>query len=441
MKPLIKLIIMKNYILTLAFLISYSIGIAQQTPAANQQNSILILGATAHIGDGTVLENSAIGLLDGKILEVTTANAVKNKYDKTIDATGQHVYPGFIATNSTVGMVEIDAIRPTNDLNEIGEYLPHVRTIVAYNAESKVVESLRPNGILTAQVVPNRGVISGSSSVVKLDAWNWEDAAVKVDDAIHINWPETFTRGRWWLGEDSGLKLDKKYSKNTQRIQDYFAAAKRYITENNQKINLTYEATKGLFNGSQKIFIHVSGHKEITDAVTMFKDLGITDMVVVHGDGAEKVASLLIKHNIPVVVERAHRIPENEDDDYDLSYRNAAILIDAGLTVAIGMEGQMERMNTRNLPFYAGTYAAHGVDKEAAVAMITGNAAKILGIEKTTGTLEVGKDATLFISEGDALDMRGNILNHAFIQGRKISLESHHTTLWKRYDSKINGKK
>ena len=131
---------------------------------------------------------------------------------------------------------------------------------------------------------------------------------------------------------------------------------------------LTYEATKGLFNGSQKIFIHVSGHKEITDAVTMFKDLGITDMVVVHGDGAEKVASLLIKHNIPVVVERAHRIPENEDDDYDLSYRNAAILIDAGLTVAISMEGQMERMNTRNLPFYAGTYAAHGVEKEEAVA-------------------------------------------------------------------------
>jgi len=173
----------------------------------------------------------------------------------------------------------------------------------------------------------------------------------------------------------------------------------------------------------------------------MFKDLGITDMVVVHGDGAEKVASLLIKHNIPVVVERAHRIPENEDDDYDLSYRNAAILIDAGLTVAIGMEGQMERMNTRNLPFYAGTYAAHGVEKEEAVAMITGNAAKILGIEKTVGTLEVGKDATLFISEGDALDMRGNILNHAFIQGRKISLESHQTSLWKRYDSKINGKK
>lgn len=115
---------MKNYILTIAFLFIGIIGIAQQTPAADQQESILILGATAHIGDGTILENSAIGMLNGKIVEVTTAEAVKEQYNKTIDASGQHVYPGFIATNSTVGMVEIDAIRPTNDLNEIGEYLP-----------------------------------------------------------------------------------------------------------------------------------------------------------------------------------------------------------------------------------------------------------------------------------------------------------------------------
>ena len=433
---------MKKYIIfNMIFCFLAGSIIAQQTPASKQANAFSIEGATAHLGNGEVIENSLIIFNNGKITFVGSALVKIARQGTVVNAKGKHIYPGFIAVNASLGLAEVDAVKASVDTDEIGLMLPHIRSLIAYNAESKVVESMRPNGVLMAQITPRGGVISGTSSIMQLDAWNWEDAAVKVDDAIHINWPETFTRGRWWLGEDSGLKLDKKYSKNTQRIQDYFAAAKRYITENNQKINLTYEATKGLFNGSQKIFIHVSGHKEITDAVTMFKDLGITDMVVVHGDGAEKVASLLIKHNIPVVVERAHRIPENEDDDYDLSYRNAAILIDAGLTVAIGMEGQMERMNTRNLPFYAGTYAAHGVDKEAAVAMITGNAAKILGIEKTTGTLEVGKDATLFISEGDALDMRGNILNHAFIQGRKISLESHHTTLWKRYDSKINGKK
>ena len=140
------------------------------------------------------------------------------------------------------------------------------------------------------------------------------------------------------------------------------------------------------------------------------------------------------------MIDRAHRIPNNIDDDYDLPFRNAKILMDAGITVAVGMEGQMERMNTRNLPFYAGTYAAYGVDKEKAVEMITGNAAKILGIDNFTGTLEVGKDATLFISEGDALDMRTNIISHAFIQGREISLETHQTKLWKRYLKKVTAK-
>lgn len=433
---------MKKYIIfSIVFCLLAGSSIAQQTPASKQVNAFSIEGATAHLGNGEVIENSLVMFNNGKITFVGSALAKIARQGTVVNAKGKHIYPGFIAVNTSLGLAEVDAVKASVDTDEIGLMLPHIRSLIAYNAESKVVESMRPNGVLMAQITPRGGVISGTSSIMQLDAWNWEDAAVKVDDAIHINWPETFTRGRWWLGEDSGLKLDKKYPKNTQLIHDYFAAAKRYITESKKEINLTYESTKGLFNGSQKIFIHVSGHKEITDAVTMFNNLGIKDMVIVNGDGAEKVASLLIKHNIPVVVERAHRIPENEDDDYDLSYRNAAILIDAGLTVAIGMEGQMERMNTRNLPFYAGTYAAHGVKKEEAVAMITGNAAKILGIEKTTGTLQLGKDATLFVSEGDALDMRGNILNHAFIQGREISLESHQTTLWKRYDSKINGKK
>lgn len=180
--------------------------------------------------------------------------------------------------------------------------------------------------------------------------------------------------------------------------------------------------------------------KEITDAINTAKEVGINNIVIVHGTGAEKVSGLLKKNNIPVVIDRAHRIPDNIDDDYDLPFRQAKILMDAGLTVSIGMEGQMERMNTRNLPFYAGTYAAHGVTKEKAVEMITGNAAKILGIDSFTGTLEPGKDATLFISEGDALDMRTNIVTHAFIQGRKISLETHQTKLWKRYLKKATSK-
>tara|TARA_R110001632_G_scaffold36869_2_gene93114 strand:+ start:974 stop:2299 length:1326 start_codon:yes stop_codon:yes gene_type:complete len=431
---------MKKYIIVMVcFFLGGSI-IAQQTPAPKQTTAFSIEGATAHLGNGKVIENSLIMFNDGKITFVGSSLMKIARQGTVVNAKGKHIYPGFIASNASLGLAEVDAVRATVDTDEVGPMLPHVRSLIAYNAESKIVESMRPNGVLMAQITPRGGVISGTSSVMQLDAWNWEDAAIKADDAIHINWPGSFTRGRWWLGEDPGLKPDTKYSANVQRVKDYFETAKRYLDGSKKERNLAYDATKRLFNGSQKIFIHVSGHKEITDAVSTFKGLGINKIVIVHGDGAEKIADLLIKNDIPVVIDRSHRVPNNEDDDYDLPFRNAKILVDAGLTVAIGMEGGMERMNTRNLPFYAGTYAAYGVDKEQAVAMITGNAAKVLGIDKTTGTLEVGKDATLFISEGDALDMRTNILIHAFIQGRKISLETHQTKLWKRYNKKINGK-
>ena len=413
--------------------------IAQQTPAAKQTKAVTIHGATAHIGNGEVIENSLIIFEDGKLTYVGSANVKRAWVGTIVNATGKHVYPGFIAANASLGLAEVDAVRATVDVDEVGSMLPHIRSLIAYNAESLVVESMRPNGVLMAEVAPRGGTISGTASVMQMDAWNWEDAAVKVDHGIHMNWPGSFTRGRWWLGEDPALRPDKGYPKNVQMIADYFTHAKSYLSGDRSNKNLEFEAMEGLFKGSQILYVHVSGHKEITDAVNTAKKAGIDNIVVVHGDGAEKVASLLVKNDIPVVIDRAHRVPSNEDDDYDLPYRNAKILMDAGITVAIGMEGQMERMNTRNLPFYAGTYAAYGIDKEKAVAMITGNAAKALGIDDIAGTLEVGKDATLFISEGDALDMRTNIVLHAFIQGRKLSLETYQTKLWKRYDTKING--
>ncbi|WP_428740443.1 amidohydrolase family protein [Tenacibaculum sp.] len=410
--------------------------IAQQTPAPKQTQNYSIEGATAHLGNGEVIENSLIMFSDGKIKFVGSANMRIARMGTVIDAKGKHVYPGFIAANTSLGLAEIDAVRATRDADEIGTMLPHIRSIIAYNAESKVVETMRPNGVLIAQVAPRGGVISGTSSVVQLDAWNWEDAAVKIDDAIHMNWPKAFTNGRWWMGEDPGLKPNKDYQKNIDDFKDFFANAKSYLASDKSPKNLPFEALQGVINGSQKMFIHVSGKKEITDAVNTCKEIGIKNIVIVHGGEAEKVADLLKANNVPVILKRAHRLPDSEDTDYDLPYRSAKILSDAGILVGLGMEGDMERMSTRNLPFYAGTYAAYGLGKEKALQLITSNNAKILGIDDKVGTLEVGKDATLFISEGDALDMRTNILTAAFIQGRKISLESHQTKLWKRYSDK-----
>ena len=431
---------MKKTIYSLLFFFLVGNSIAQQTPADKQTTTFSIEGATAHIGNGEIIENSLLTFSDGKITFVGSATVKTARLGTVINAKGKHVYPGFIASNTTLGLVEIDAVRATDDKDEIGLMNPHIRSLIAYNAESKVVESMRPNGVLIAQITPRGGALSGTSSVVQLDAWNWEDAAIKTDGGIHMNWPSSFTAGKWWLGEDPALKPNPKYIKNIGEIKEYFINAKNYLASNKIKTHLPYQATAGLFDGSKRFFLHVSGQKEITDAITISKKLGINNLTIVNGGHAEKVADLLVKNKVSVILERPHRNPNSEDDSYDATYTIAKTLIDKGVLVSIGMEGQMERMNTRNLPFYAGTFAAFGLDKEVALQLITLNAAKILGIDSFTGSLEVGKDATLFISEGDALEMRSNILTDAFIQGRKISLETHQTELWKRYAKKYKTK-
>ncbi|MEH6537398.1 MAG: amidohydrolase family protein [Psychroserpens sp.] len=411
-----------------------SLTFAQQTPADKQTEAITITGATVHVGNGTVIEEAIVIIENGKIqtvADVRTSNI--NPKGKVIDASGKHLYPGFIATNTTLGLVEINSVNASNDQQEMGSMLPHIRTLIAYNAESKVVESMRPNGILTAQVKPNGGRISGTSSIMQLDAWNWEDAVIKADDGVHLNWPRSFSRGRWWLGEPRGLKPNKNYSKQINDIANFVKESKAYLSGNRTTKNLPYDAMEGLFNGNQKLYIHVDDEKGITDAVNFAKSNGI-NMVVVGGYQAHLVASMLKNNNIPVLINRTHSTPANEDQDYDLPYKNPKLLADAG--VLVGIHGHNSNFQTRNLPFYAGQVVGQGMNKEDALKLITSNIAKILGIDDQLGTIEVGKNATLFISEGDALDMRTNILTHAFIDGRAISLETHQTKLWKRYSEK-----
>lgn len=430
--------IFKN-ITTLVF-ISFSLFVfAQQTPAPLQNKIITISGATAHIGNGSIIKNSIITFENGILIAVADATSSKIALRGTIiDATGKHVYPGFIAPNTTLGLVEIDAVRPTRDQDELGEFIPNVRSLIAYNAESKVVESLRPNGVLIAQITPRGGTISGTSSIVQLDAWNWEDAVVKEDDGVHINWPNSYARGSWWLGESSAYKANKNYQEEIENIKSFILNSKTYGKSTPKKINEAFKAMQGLFNGHQKIFVHAQGEKEMIDAVTILKNNGINNVVLVGAYEAYKISDFIKKNDVSVLIQRVHSTPERDDEDYDLPYKLAKLLVDEGILVALQTSGQMEGMNTRNLPFYAGQVAAQGLSKEKALQLITENAAKILGIDANYGTLETGKSATLFICEGDALDMRTNILSLAFIDGREISLETHQTKLWKRYSKKYS---
>lgn len=412
---------------------------AQQMPASEQSQAISIVGATAHIGNGKIIPDAIITFENGKITTIASLNNnTSQPQGRIISAKGKHVYPGFIAPNSTLGLAEIDAVRATRDEDEVGTFLPHIRSIIAYNAESKIVESMRPNGVLMGQITPRGGRISGTSSIVQFDAWNWEDAIVKENDGIHLNWPRSFSRSGNWYDPDRRYEINKKYSKNIDELYSFFDKSKAYHQSEDYKRNTVYEAMKGLFNGNKKLFIHVDAEKEILDLLAFKTKYDLKQVVIVGGAEAYRIADKIKEAKVPVLLQRVHSTPSFEGDDYDLPYKSPKLLNDKGILVGLETSGQMERMNTRNLPFYAGTAVAYGLDKDEALKMITLNTARILGIDSFAGSLEVGKDATLFISKGDALDMQTNKLTHAFIQGREISLESHQTELYKRYSKKYN---
>lgn len=432
---------MKKHTLYISLLL-VSISWGQQTPAPKQNQSILLIGGTAHLGNGTIQKNSMISIIDGKIQYVVDGTLARPAKHDTIIMVNEnhHIYPGFIAPNSTLGLVEIDAVKASDDVREMGEMNPHIRSIIAYNAESLITETTRPNGVLLAQITPRGGRISGTSSVVQLDAWNWEDAVIKADEGIHLNWPRSYVRTGWWA-EPGGIEANKEYENQIKAIQDFFSLSSNYLSGDRKNKDISLEAMNGLQAGTKKLYVHADGEKEIRDALLFKQKNKIAKMVIVGGYYAFKAADDLKQHQVGVLLKRVHDLPLLEDEDVNLPYKNAALLVKKGVLTALQNQGDMERMQTRNLPFYAGTCASWGLTKEEALQLITSNAAEILGISEQYGTLEHHKSATLFISEGDALDMKTNKVTHAFIDGRMISLDSRQDELYERYKNKFEQQK
>lgn len=421
--------------------VSIAYGQANISPAKAQSEKIIIMGATVHTGDGKVIPNGYVTFEKGKITGVGDATVVKFALTdaKVITANGKHIYPGFISPVTELGLVEIESVKATIDHSELGDMNAHIRALIAYNTDSKIPATLRSNGILMAQITPQGGTISGSSSVVQLDAWNWEDAAIKKEDAMHISWPAS-PRGRGGFGglrgmTPGGADPNERTQNAIADLKTFFNEAKIYAETKQTVTNARLAAMKGLFNGSQKLFIAADSQKDIIAAVNFAKNFGITP-VIVGGDEAYLVTDFLKANNIIVVVKTPHSLPTNVDDDVNMPYKNVAKLHNAGVTVVISYASSDGFWRQRSLPFVAGTASAWGISKEEALKAITLNAAKAMGIDKTTGSIEIGKDATLFISAGDALDMIGNKVEQAFIQGRNINLDNLHKQLDKKFSDK-----
>lgn len=425
---------MKNIALLL-FICCSAMLAAQTVPGKPQSQPIVITGATIHVGNGQVIENGFIHFNGGKIVATgPSASYQAVTGAQVVNGTGKHVYPGFIAVNSIVGLTEVDAVRPTRDFNETGDLNPNVRSIISYNTDSRITPTLRFNGILLAEVAPQGGLVPGTSSVVQLDAWNWEDAAYKTDVAIHLNWPAMYRRTGWWA-EPGPVEQNKEYDNNIQKLRDFLKQAQTYAKLDKPEVtNLKLEAMRGLFNGTQKLLVHVDGSREILHALDFKKEFGF-DLVIVGGTDSYMVAKELKQHNVPVLLGNLHALPGGPEEDIDIRYKLPYLLQQEGILVGLSIWGSWEQ---RNLAFHAGTAAAYGLTKEQALSAITLNTAQILGIDSLTGSLEAGKDANLFISKGDALDMRGNIIEAAYIQGRTVILDDHQQELNDKFRTKYS---
>lgn len=418
---------MKNRKLLTIFVILITIN-------TSAQKASLFIGGIAHLGNGEVIKNSAISIKNGKFDLVADASLIRidpSAFDTIYKIYGKHIYPSFIIPNTTMGITEIDAVRASRDFNETGEINPNIRSLIAYNTDSKLTKTIRTNGVLIAQVTPRGGLVSGQSSIMFLDGENWEDAALKADDGIHVNWPHSYYNTGWWA-EPGETKENKKYKKKIYELEKLFSKAKAYqIFSNN--IDLKMESMKGLFDGKKNLYIHANSASEIRDAIAFFEKFNIQNKIIIGGEDALAVSNILIAKNIPVILNRVHRLPKSQDSPVDEPFTQAKALEDAGILFSLSYEGDMEAMGARNLPFTAGTTVAYGQEYEKAVQSITLNTAKILGIDQHFGSIEYNKNATFFISAGDALDMRTNNVERAYINGNEINLNNHQKELFNKY--------
>ncbi|MCU0361939.1 MAG: amidohydrolase family protein [Bacteroidales bacterium] len=437
---------MKRIIITLIPALSLVLTMAAQVPvvAPSQKKPVLLTGGTIHTATGEVIENGAIMFSAGKITAVGSAADVNADRSATevIDVKGKHVYPGLIFPNTSIGLVEIGSgVEVATDNRETGDLNPNVRAIAAYNTDSHVMPVLRSNGILLAQIVPVGTLLPGTSSVVQLDAWNWEDAAYSIDNGIQLGWPRKQQSGFRRAAETAAPAAagPSTYDRNVEALEKIFTDAVAYAAADKpEDVNLRLEAMKGLFTGSKTLFISSTEPKGIIAAVLFAKRYGVKNIVLSGADEAAwLVKDFLKENNIPVLLDNTQSLPRYDFSDIRMPFKLAALFKNEGILVGLTYSKQAYG----NLPFAAGQAVPYGVTKEEALQMVTSNTAKILGIADRTGTLETGMDANIVVSTGDILDMATSNVEMAFIAGRNVSLDNKHKELARRFREKYDNMK
>ncbi|NRA61292.1 MAG: amidohydrolase family protein [Psychrobium sp.] len=403
-------------------------------PGKKQSQAILISGATLHTVSNGVLANTDILFNHGKITAIgSNLNTPANT--KVIDASGKHVYPGLISMASQLGLREIESVKATVDIREVGEDNPHLLAHVAYNPDSEIIPTIRANGITHVQVTPAGHLLGGQSSVINLDAWNVDDGLVKGAVGIHLFWP---SKPASWVSEKRLPKALTRYQDRLTRMYDYFEQSKRYYNayqaDKHIAKDVRWHAMLGLWQGDKTLYVHATEITEIEQAMRFAQQQTIK-LVIVGGNDAWMVAKQLAEQDVAVVYTNAFGLPERGDEDIDQAFKSPAMLHQAGVTLAIGYESAWD---SRSLAFAAGMASSYGLSKEQALRAITLTPAQLMGVDKILGSLEVGKSASLIISQGDVLDYQGHKVELMFIDGRLVDLNNRHRQLYNKYRQKNN---
>ena len=403
---------------------------SDQIPGAKQSKPILLKGGTLHpISSNSIV--SDIILKDGKIAKIGK-DLLLNKAE-VIDITGLHVYPGFIASATTLGLVEINAVRASEDHSEVGKYNPNVRVERAYNPDSELVPITRSNGILNIHLIPKSGRISGTSAVMQLDGWTWEDCIVKAPSGIHINWPwMAIAKHRWEKRSEEKQRED--IQNQIKDLKDFFNDSRYYLEakKNDTEIDVKFESMIPLLERQIPAYIHANRIEQIESAIYFAKEQQI-DMVLIGGADSWMVSSLLKENNISVIYEHPLSTPMRRGEAYDIKYVVPKLLYESGVKFCISASSStFEAPHQRSLPFEAAMAVSYGLPLKEGLRSITLSAAEILGVDKYIGSLEKGKNATVFVSDGDPLLFDTNILS-AYIDGRKVDMNDRHKMLRDKY--------
>lgn len=403
-----------------------------------QQEAIALRGATIHTVTNGVIQNGTIIFEAGRITAVG-ADLPIPAGTRIVDVTGQHIYPGLIDAYSTVGIAEIGAVDMSNDINEVGDFNPNVRTDVAVNAESRHIGTSRSQGVLTTLTTPGGGLISGMSSAMALEGWTWEEMSLESAAALNVNWPDPIQRGgRFGGGGGPGGGGPRvTYEERVQQLKSYFAEARAYrdavAAGETVRTDARFMAMIPALNREIPVVVSANGASQINDAITWATQENLR-LIIRGGDDAIHVADRLRAENIPVILTSTMAAPNRAHEGYDAAYRRAADLHEAGVRIAIS--GGAGSLYTDRLPYEAGVAVAFGLPEEEALKAVTINAAEFMGLSDRLGSLEVGKQATLLITTGTPIDTKSDILQ-AYIQGRELDMNDIQKHFFEKYMTKL----